>query len=301
MIDRVLCARDFSPASNRAFGYALEIAERTGADLHLMYVEEISLGFFSGDPSPAPGRQKLQRDFEERCREDLPAPSFAPDDERVSITTTRSGAVAPALVSYADEHDIDLVVMGTQGRRGVERAFFGSVAEEVLRTAPCSVLTTRAPESDPDGPQRPEPIDQVVVPVDFSEPSRAALRYASRLAAVYGVPLTLLHVVSLPKLPAAYGIEYSKQLDLLTRAKAELESWNDELVSDEQESSTVVTAGNPTSLILEAASTPGDLIVMSTRGISGLSRAMLGSVAEGVLREAPGPVLTSRAFPTEPE
>jgi nucleotide-binding universal stress UspA family protein len=298
MIDRILCARDFSPASNRALGYALEIAERTGADLHLMYVEEISLGFFSGDPSPAPGRKKLQRQFEERCQDDLPAPSFAPDEDRVSIVTTRSGAVAPALVTYASENDIDLVVMGTQGRRGVERAFFGSVAEEVLRTAPCPVLTTRAPESESEGPQRPEPIDQVVVPIDFSDPSRAALRYASQFAAVYSVPLTLLHVVSLPKLPAAYGIEYSEQLDLLTKAKSEIEKWNTEIVPDEQESSCIVTSGNPASSILDAASTPGDLIVMATRGISGLSRAMLGSVAEGVLRDAPGPVLSSRAFPS---
>lgn len=298
MIDHVLCARDFSPASNRAFGYALEIAERTGADLHLMYVEEVSLGFFSGDPSPAPGREELQRQFEERCQDDLPAPSFTPDDDRVSIVTTRSGAVAPALVTYATENDIDLVVMGTQGRRGVERAFFGSVAEEVLRTAPCPVLTTRAPASESEGPPRPEPIDQVVVPVDFSDPSRAALRYASQLASVYGVPLTLLHVVSLPKLPAAYGIEYSEQVDLLTKAKAEIETWKDELVPEEQESSCIVTSGNPASSILDAASTPGDLIVMATRGISGLSRAMLGSVAEGVLRKAPGPVLSSRAFPS---
>jgi nucleotide-binding universal stress UspA family protein len=139
----------------------------------------------------------------------------------------------------------------------------------------------------------------VVAPIDFSEPSRAALHYASGLASVYDVPLTLLHVVSLPKLPAAYGIEFSQQLDLLTKAKAELESWDEEILSDEQESSCVVTSGDPASSILDAASTPGDLIVMATRGISGLSRAMLGSVAEGVLREAPGPVLSSRSFPVE--
>jgi nucleotide-binding universal stress UspA family protein len=268
-----------------------------------MYVEEVSLGLFRGDPSPVPGKQKqaIQRKFEERCRDDLTARSFSPDDNRVSLTTTRSGAVAPALVKHAATHDIDLLVMGTQGRRGVERALFGSVAEEVLRTAPCPVLTTRAAEADAeDRSARPEPIDQVVAPIDFSEPARSALQYAARCASTYDVPLTLVHVVSLPKLPAAYGIEYSDQVDLISRARKELERWRDEAVPAAQDASCIVTTGDPASSILEAASTPGDLLVMSTRGLSGVRRAILGSVAEGVLREASGPVLTSRSFPASP-
>ena len=299
MIDDVLCARDFSPASDRAFGFALDIADRTHAALHLVHVEEIPLGFFQGDPSPAPGKQKLQRQFEEKCRDGLPALSFVPDDERLSLVTTRSGAVAPALVKYATEHDIDLLVMGTQGRRGVDRALFGSVAEEVLRTAPCPVLTTRAHETDVDSPSpRSESVDQVVAPIDFSEPARAALPYAARLASTYGVPLTLIHIVSLPKLPEAYGLEFSDQVDLICRAKAELDRWKADAVSSAQDATCIVTTGDPVSSILDAASTPGDLLVMATRGLSGVRRVMLGSVAEGVLRAARGPVLTSRAFPT---
>ena len=297
MIDTILCARDFSDASDRAFGYALDLAERTGAALHLEYIEEVPLGFFQGDPSPAPGERALQEQFEKRCQDDLAERSFAADDDRLTCVARRSGAVAPALVEYAKKHDVDLLVMGTQGRRGVERVVFGSVAEEVLRTAPCPVLTTRIGEEKDASPSRPAPIDQVVAPIDFSEPSRAALEYARRLASLYEVPLTLIHVVSLPKLPAAYGIEFSEQLDLRNRATVELQKWKAATVPTSQDVSCVVASGDPVSAILQAASTPGDLLVMATRGLSGLKRTMLGSVAEGVLREACGPVISSRSFP----
>jgi nucleotide-binding universal stress UspA family protein len=302
MIRHVLCARDFSAASERAFGYALEVVQRTGATLHLMHVEEVSLGFFQGDPSPAPGARALQSQFEERCRDDLDARNVSILDDRLVLTASRERAAAPGLVQYAETHDVDLLVMGTQGRRGVERAVCGSVAEEVLRTAPCPVLTTRAKQAAAGAaPARPEPIDEVVAPVDFSEPSRGAVRYATRLAAIYDAPLTLVHVVNLPKLPAAYGIDFSDQINLITRSRAELETWEAEMVPESLEARVIVTSGDPVSSILDAASTPGDLIVMATRGLAGVKRIMVGSVAEGVLREAPGPVVSSRSFPVPSE
>jgi nucleotide-binding universal stress UspA family protein len=300
MIEHVLCARDFSPSSERALGYALELVERTGATLHLMHIQETPLGpFVQGDPSPDPGDQALQQQFEERCRDELSAFSFTPDDNQLTCVAARSGAVAPALVRYAKAHAVDLVVMGTQGRRGVERAICGSVAEEVLRTAPCPVLTTRAIQEDKSQPHRPDPIDQVVAPIDFSEPSRAALRYAGRLASTYEVPLTLVHAIHVPKLPPAYGVEFSaaSQQDLEQRVLAELESWNEDVAPAGTDGSCVVKRGEPVASILDAASTPGDLLVMATRGLSGLKRTMLGSVAEGVLRQAKGPVLSGRSFP----
>ena len=192
--------------------------------------------------------------------------------------------------------------MGTQGRRGVDRAFCGSVAEEVLRTAPCPVLTTRAIWEEETGPDRPDPIDQVVAPVDFSGPSRAALQYAARLASIYEVPLTLVHVVHVPKFPAAYGFEFSSasRQDLEARVQQDLEAWKEDVDSGVSSGSCIVKSGNPVRSILGAASTPGDLLVMATRGLSDVKRTMLGSVAEGVLRQASGPVLSGRSFPTAP-
>lgn len=304
MIEHVLCARDFSPSSDRALGYALDLVERTGADLHLVHVQEIPLGpFVQGEPSPDPSDQALQRQFEEQCRSDLEALSSTLDDNRLSFTATRSGAVSPDLVRYANKHEIDLVVMGTQGRRGVERVISGSVAEEVLRTAPCPVLATRAIQEDEERLHRPVPIDQVVAPVDFSEPSRAALRYAAQLASIYEVPLTLVHAVYMPKLPPVYEFDLSvpSEQEMLERVQAELESWKEDLGPGAKDGACVVKSGEPVSAILDAASTPGDLLVMATRGLTGVKRTMLGSVAEGVLRQASGPVLSGRSFPTASE
>lgn len=218
---------------------------------------------------------------------------------QLSFTAVRSGAVAPALVRHAEKHEIDLVFMGTQGRRGVERAICGSVAEEVLRTAPCPVFAARAIREDESRPHRPDPIDQVVAPVDFSEPSRRALQYAARLASTYEVPLTLVHAVHVPTLPPVYRAELTaaSRQEVVERVQAELEAWKEEVGAAGASGSCVVKRGEPVASILDAAAIPGDLLVMATRGLSGLKRTMLGSVAEGVLRQAPGPVLSGRAFP----
>lgn len=298
MLQNILFACDFSSSAGRALEYGADLVERTGATLHCMHVKEVSLGpFVRGDPSPASGGRRLQQQFEERCREQLKSCSVPPDDDHLSFEAKQSGAVAPALVQYAETHDIDLIVMGTQGRRGVERAFSGSVAEEVLRTAPCPVLTTRDPQAgDASGYA---PVQRLVVPIDFSEASRGALRYAVRLGSVYDVAMTLVHVVQFPTLPAVYGIEFSElaRQDVKERVEEELREWGEAEATGDRTLSYELKSGIPGTSILDVASEPSDLLVMATRGVSGFKRTMLGSVAEEVLRRANGPVLSGRTFP----
>jgi nucleotide-binding universal stress UspA family protein len=141
----------------------------------------------------------------------------------------------------------------------------------------------------------------MLVPVDFSEPSRRAFRYAARLASTYEVPFTLVHAVHVPTLPPVYEAELTaaSRQEVVERVQAELEAWKEEVGPAGTDGSCVVKRGEPVASILDAAATPGDLLVMATRGLSGLKRTMLGSVAEGVLRRAPGPVLSARSFPEE--
>ena len=303
MIRDLLVACDFSDSSARALAYGVDLVERTGGILHFTYVQEVSMGpFVGGEPSPERGDRRLRARFEERCRDELlEACSFTPDDEHLSFEAQRSGAVAPTLVRLAEERDVDLIVMGTQGRRGVQRALFGSVAEEVLRTAPCPVLTTRAPDGEETGgPPEAVDVERIVVPLDFSESSRSALRYAARLAPVYEAPLTLVHAIQLPSIPTAYELELSglSPQGLEERVRDELQEWAG-TVSVEQGISYVVESGDAVPTILGVASASSDLVVTSTRGRSGVKRTMLGSVAEGVIRRAPGPVISARSFPEE--
>jgi nucleotide-binding universal stress UspA family protein len=296
MIENILFACDFSGPSERAFRYGMDLAERTGATLHCLYVQEVSMGpFVGGNPSPEAGEKGLRAEFVEKCETSLQPQVQTAGVDEVSYAVERASAVAPAVVQFVDTHDMDLVVMGTHGRRGVRRALFGSVAEEVLRTAPCPVLTARGQE-DPAPPS--SRVSRIVAPVDFSEPSRHAVRYAARLTSVYDVPLTLLHVVELPKIPTVYEVEFSDAdpQEVAARVEAELEEWAAS-VATEGTVSTAVETGDSAEGILRVADAPDDLIVMATRGTSGVKRTMLGSVAEGVLRGAVGPVISCRAFP----
>lgn len=300
MIETVLFASDFSEFSERALAYAVDLVERTGATLHFMHVQEVSMGpFVGGEPSPKLEEETFQTKYRERCREAMARYALGPDDERVSCVVERSSAAAPSLVEYAEAHEADLIVMGTHGRRGVQRTLFGSVAEEVLRTAPCPVLTTRVPEEDAQTPMVPG-VERIVVPIDFSEPSRAALRYSARLAPVYDVPMTLVHVVQLPSIPTVYELEFPdlSPADIEARVQDVLEEWRDS-VSADRGLSYVVESGEPVPTILQIADDPSDLVVMATRGLSGVKRRVLGSVAEGVLRRARGPVISAQSFPGE--
>jgi nucleotide-binding universal stress UspA family protein len=301
MIDNILFACDFSPSSNRALAYGVDLVERTGATLHFMHVKEVSMGpFVGGEPSPEAGHGKLKAQFADRCKEALTSYTLDPDDERLSYVVERSAATAPAIMQYAEEHEVDLIVMGTHGRRGVKRVLFGSVAEEVLRSAPCPVLTARTGEDDKSTPT-PGSVERLVVPIDFSDASRSALQYAVRLSTLYDAPLTLAHVVELPKIPTVYDVEFSdlSPEEIEARVRTELEEWGRSIGREDPEISYVVESGDPVPTLLDLASTPEDLVVMATHGLSGLKRRVLGSVAEGVLRRAPGPVITGREFPKQ--
>lgn len=296
MIDTVLVACDFSSAAARALAHGVDVATRMGARLHLLYVHEVPAGPFAHGPRLVEERREaLPQQFRERCRNVLAPYGRAPSDEDVSCLLDEDSAAAPAIVHCAEAHDVDLVVMGTHGRRGVRRLLFGSVAEEVLRTSPCPVLTTRAHDARP----RADALQRLVVPVDFSAPSRQALQFAAGLALAYGLPLTLVHVVDLPTLPTLYDLEVSGRSpdEIEARVHAELQTWGRSVAAGGQDVSVLVETGDPVSALLDCASTPNDLLVMATHGLSGAKRRLLGSVAEGVLRRAPGPVITGRTFP----
>jgi nucleotide-binding universal stress UspA family protein len=145
-------------------------------------------------------------------------------------------------------------------------------------------------------------IQHILVPVDFSECSEAALPYATALARKYGAKITLLHVVS---------------TNIYVGAGSELVYWDQLLSSMEEEARKMLAAtfspaeraqlkieekvvhGIPFSVILEEAQQGHvDLIVMATHGRTGLSHAVLGSVAERVVRLSPVPVLTIHPQPT---
>ena len=141
-------------------------------------------------------------------------------------------------------------------------------------------------------------LKKILVPVDFSECSKKALQYAMPLARQHQAALTLLYVVQPPSFVAGEfaGLDYSRLED--NQSTGELQRLADLVAAEVRgkvPAETLVRTGMPVVEILEAAKVlPADLIVISTHGRTGLKHALLGSVAEDVVRRAPCPVLVVR-------
>ena len=141
LLTQILVATDFSDASEVALEYGRALARTFGASLHLLHVMENT--FLRPSPSDP---YLLKAGAAKHLGERLSA------DDRVTLhahaALETSDDPAETIVKYAGEHQIGLIVMGTHGRGGMARMLTGSVAEKVVRTAPCPVLTVRHPEHD---------------------------------------------------------------------------------------------------------------------------------------------------------
>jgi len=292
MIATILIARDFSASSEHALACGLDLAKRFDATLHMVAVKVHADDPFDSTDEPAGLIDRIREQFKERSRASLTAGGFDPGSLRVHHALIRREAPAPALLEYVDDHEIDLIVLGTEGRRGMRRALMGSVTEEVLRLAPCPVLTARA-EEDADAPR----IERVVAPTDLSKASWSALRYALSIARAYDVPLAALHVVEDASVPVAYGVDIAPQgaADVRSYAQRALNEQLARLGVSSTHASAFVEEGHPVREIIAFAA-PSDLMVMPTHGRTGLDRTFMGSVAENVIRRATGPVLSARDF-----
>jgi nucleotide-binding universal stress UspA family protein len=209
----------------------------------------------------------------------------------------RSISTAPAILDYANENDIDLIVMGTHGRRGLGHLLLVSVAEEVVRVASCPVLTIREHEE----PTPIEAIEQILVPVDFSGHSKKALAYAKEMAATYNARLHLLHVIEDVKYPAFYMSGRLSYFDIVPEVEAKsreaLKKFLEDAGMSEATADIHVIEGHAAGDIVKfAASHSIDLVVIATHGLTGLDHFLLGSVTEKVVRRAPCPVFTVKAF-----
>mgnify|MGYP000061890804 CR=1 FL=1 len=139
MYDHILVATDGSPPATAAVDRATTLAAAVDADLTAVSVVD-TLAYGVADVRSGVAQDTL----EDAAESTLESVTATADAAGVEVTTTvLHGSPAAAIADYADEHDIDLVVVGTHGRRGVSRVLLGSVAERVARIAPCSVLVVR--------------------------------------------------------------------------------------------------------------------------------------------------------------
>jgi|KBSMisStandDraft_5_1062788.scaffolds.fasta_scaffold13840_9 nucleotide-binding universal stress UspA family protein len=152
----ILVATDFGEAADNSLTYGRELATRFDATLHVLHVAENVYVTAFGAETYASFAPDLQRDLEQNAQRRLHEAVLDSDGSgpRTVPVVMTSSSPAFAIIDYAREHHIDLIIMGTHGRGALGHILMGSVAERVVRLAPCPVLTIRQTQHDfihPDG------------------------------------------------------------------------------------------------------------------------------------------------------
>src|SRR5215467_2612220 len=193
-IERILCPVGFSEFSARAYEYAHSLARQYRAKLFVQHVAEPFLSIHHTQISQDVIDQVYSQEVAEvkqKVRE-LAAPGAEVEPEIV----LERGPVADSILQFAECRDIDLIAMGTHGRRGLDRVVLGSVTEKVLRKARCPVLAVHGPaQGGATAGEKPVQIHDILFCTDFSDNSPRALEYAFVLACQYKASISLLHVI----------------------------------------------------------------------------------------------------------
>lgn len=282
-IRNVLIATDFSSCSNQALDIGLKLAKEHQAEAYVVLVVPSDEFMLAGPEAYVAARDAARRDLE---------------NLKVQLKNTRSylegsdyhlylleGDVATSILNFAQQKQIDLIIMGTHGRGGLGKALMGSVAERVFRGSTIPVMTI--------GPQVKQAADalapkNILVAADFTPASQRAAHYSADMASQYKSTLTLLHVLNPKQMSHVHD-----ESRVLQEIKAKLAA----LLSPRQgvPFTARVETGRVVPTILQTAREIGaDLLVMGVRpSIPALSRFMWPNAYE-VVRESSCPVLTVR-------
>ena len=283
VFEKLLCPIDFSPGSEQALRLAAGMARDLDAELVIVHVWYVPPLAHADDGMPL-ASWDVVRDTCERRLADAKQQAIGLGAPRVS-TRFLSGVPWAQIAEIPTDPEIDLVVIGSHGRTGVSRFLLGSVAERVVRHARCSVLVAR-------GEYRGH--QHVLCSVDFSDSSRTAMRRAGELARE---SVTLFHAIEIPALFAFEPSRSGEAFELDRRALRLTEAWGAELATMTTAAVSTRTAfGAPAdeTLALLDADPRLDLVVVGSRGRTGIRRVLLGSVAEKIVRYARTSVLVAR-------
>jgi nucleotide-binding universal stress UspA family protein len=294
---KLFVAIDFSDASDAALREAHDRAKSTGAQLGVCHVVPNELRnnvLFPQDTRSA----ALQFPLEMKKIGEAAMGRIADITGRTEAEYEfflDDGTPDAVILHQAEEWLADLIVVGSQGQTSATGILLGSVADSVLRHAHCPVLVVRPGKRT----------GRVIAATDFSDPSLPALRAAANESERTGAELIVVHSLDLIWSPVAYPamafggtpMETSPQEVAKLNVSA-TERLEESLKRLNIHGETVVTTGAAGSVIVQvAAERNAELIVVGTVGRTGLRRALLGSVAETVVRNANCSVLVVRQHP----
>jgi nucleotide-binding universal stress UspA family protein len=309
MYHSLLVPLDGSTFGEHALPLALSIARRAGATLTVLHVYAPLAAMDAA--SPLVFDERLERHLKEQQQAYLD--SVVQRVRDVSPVPVHSelleGETADVIRTAVSSTGVDLVVMTTHGRGPLGRFWLGSMADELVRQLPAPLLLLRPGEGDPDYQQ--EPVwKRVLLPLDGSALAEQMIEPAVALGSLMGAQYTLLRVIKPVLTPAVPmgGVGLTEQVEaLLKQMETRQESLRQQAqhylgqVADRLRARSldvqikIAVEEQPAIAILhEAKSSAVDLIALETHGRRGLSRLVVGSVADKVVRGASVPVLVHR-------
>lgn len=297
----ILVPLDGSAVAEQALPLAIAIAQKSHQRIWLATVQRIVLWPDElGKPELQPMVRRIAHADRETYLREI-CQRFQTEQVHLDpvLLPNEAQPVARELIEFIDASQVGLVVMATHGRGGVSRAWLGSVADELMRHSPAPVILVRADtEPHPQG-------QRILVPLDGSAFSESVMDAARSMAAYRRLAITLLQVV--PPVMQHLGVPESPMVGIdadMTRAREDqardyLRDLRERVEAQGIECATAtVVGGNTAEVILDLArGNEYGMIAMATHGRGGLRRAVLGSVADKVVRGAELPVLVTR--PTE--
>lgn len=283
MFSTLLVPVDGSTAAKRAAKFGLELAAKYDASVDLLYVVEE--GILTDDSHEARKKERGTAVLEEMTELDIDG---APSVETHLVV----GNPSEAITDHVTDRDIDLVVMGRHGRTGVRERILGNVAERVLRSVEVPVLTV------PDDGLRSETgraYENVLLTTDGSEVAERAAPYGVDVARRTGATLHLLTVVDAAAEAGPFDAGGLSQ-EHLERLESEGEEALDRLIERIDETGvdlrpSLVTGRTASEIDGYAAENDIDLLVMASRGQTGLVGQYLGSTTRRILETVHRPVL----------
>jgi nucleotide-binding universal stress UspA family protein len=295
----MLIATDLGETSEVVIRAGLDLARGLGAVPLLLHVDPYGRTFKElthAISAEELGRmRKAYREQSVKAMRDI-AKLVETGDQRGEILVSE-GRPYEEILSVAESRRVGTIVVGSHVRRGFERLLLGRTAIRVVRESPCAVLTV-----DVHRPWR--GIQKVVYATDLAPGGKRAEGWAARLAGTFGAHLTVVHVAELgANLAAPYVIPESAQRAIQEALAERVEGLKLHLADRAAVhapgatgvSARLFTAHDAAAGVVEAAREENaDVVVMGTHGRKGIARALLGSVAEGVLHRATCAVLTVR-------
>ena len=287
-IKRILVGTDFSPEAVVATEHAVKLARYLDAELELVHygtVPDETRDVPPGSSSaPVINQLALAKLAEDKARLDELRTEI--EARGVAVTARLIDAYPDiGLCDSAEELDVGLVVTGTHGRTGLSRFLLGSVAERVMRNCKRPIMVARNSDHDTEGGFK-----RILVPTDFSQLAERALEFALGLAASAGV-VELFHCWQVPPMTMGYELE-----PLVESLGSEVQAQGDALLEtharDDVHLGFFALRDAPAQGIqVRLEQEDFDCVVMGSHGRRGLSRFLLGSVAEVTVRHAPCSVI----------